>query len=117
MQRAYSKFSIWILVQEVLTKNGPPVNISSEATQGNAVESNYASQEFGSWGDLAGSPWLYNLFKKEKCTDGRIDPRLYWTLVTYEDEYNSDTGVKTRHIRMEIRVTTRYTKQISRRLL
>lgn len=72
-----------------------PVNISSEATQGNAVESNYASQEFGSWGDLAGSPWLYNLFKKEKCTDGRLDPRLYWTLVTYEDEYNSDTGVKT----------------------
>ncbi|GET26376.1 RagB/SusD family nutrient uptake outer membrane protein [Prolixibacter sp. NT017] len=72
-----------------------PVNISSEATQGNAVESNYASQVFGSWGDLAGSPWLYNLFKKEKCTDGRLDPRLYWTLVTYEDEYNSDTGVKT----------------------
>ena len=71
-----------------------PVNISSEATQGHAVESNYASQKFGSWGDLAGSPWLYNLFKKEKCTDGRLDPRLYWTLVTYEDEYNSDTGVK-----------------------
>ena len=48
-----------------------PVNISPEATQGHAVESNYASQEMGSWGDLAGSPWLYNLFKKEKCTDGR----------------------------------------------
>jgi len=72
-----------------------PVNISSEATQGHAVESNYASQELGSWGDLAGAPWLYNLFKKENCTDGRLDPRLYWTLVTYEPEYSSYTGIKT----------------------
>jgi len=59
------------------------------------VESNYASQQLGSWGDLAGSPWLYNLFKKESSTDGRIDPRLYWTLVTYEDAYSSYTGQKT----------------------
>ncbi|SFE27517.1 RagB/SusD family nutrient uptake outer membrane protein [Thermophagus xiamenensis] len=72
-----------------------PINISPEATQGHAIESNYASQEMGSWGDLAGSPWLYNLFKKERCTDGRLDPRLYWTLVTYEEEYNSYTGLKT----------------------
>lgn len=72
-----------------------PVNISSEATQGHAVESNYASQEMGSWGDLAGSPWLYNLFKKENCTDGRLDPRLYWTLVSYESEYDTYKGIKT----------------------
>ena len=72
-----------------------PVNISSEATQGHAVESNYASQELGSWGDLAGSPWLYNLFKKENCTDSRLDPRLYWTLVTFENEYSSYTNLKT----------------------
>ncbi len=72
-----------------------PVNISSEATQGHAVESNYASQELGSWGDLAGSPWLYNLFKKENCTDDRLDPRLYWTLVTYETEYNVYTDLST----------------------
>ena len=72
-----------------------PVNISSEATQGHAVESNYASQELGSWGDLAGSPWLYNLFRKENSTDGRLDPRLYWTLVTYESEYNTYKGLKT----------------------
>lgn len=72
-----------------------PVNISSEATQGHAVESNFASQELGSWGDLAGAPWLYNLFKKEKCTDNRLDPRLYWTLVTYEDEYSNYTDLKT----------------------
>ncbi|MBN1185325.1 MAG: RagB/SusD family nutrient uptake outer membrane protein [Bacteroidales bacterium] len=72
-----------------------PVNISPDATQGHAVESNYASQEMGSWGDLAGAPWLYNLFLKENCTDGRLDPRLYWTLVTYEDEYDTYTGLKT----------------------
>ncbi len=71
-----------------------PVNISPDATQGQAVESNYASQQLGSWGDLAGSPWLYNLFKKENCTDGRLDPRLYWTLVTYESEYSNYTGIK-----------------------
>jgi SusD family. len=72
-----------------------PVNISSQATQGHAVESNYASQQLGSWGDLAGSPWLYNLFKKENSTDGRLDPRLYWTLVTFESEYSSYKGAKT----------------------
>ena len=72
-----------------------PVNISSQATQGHAVESNYASQALGSWGDLAGAPWLYNLFRKENSTDGRLDPRLYWTLVTFEDEYNGYTGAKT----------------------
>lgn len=72
-----------------------PVNISRNATQGHAVESNFASQELGSWGDLAGSPWLYNLFKEEKSTDGRLDPRLYWTLVTYEPEYNNYNGINT----------------------
>jgi len=69
-----------------------PVNISSNATQGHAVESNYGSQELGSWGDLAASPWLYNLFKAERCTDGTLDPRLFWTIVTYEPEYNAYTG-------------------------
>jgi len=72
-----------------------PVNISSNATQGHAVESNYASQELGSWGDLAVSPWLYNLYKAEKCTDGRLDPRLYWTAASYEAEYDTYNGVKT----------------------
>jgi hypothetical protein len=72
-----------------------PVNISAQATQGHAVESNYASQQLGSWGDLAGSPWLYNLFRAENCTDGRLDPRLYWTLVTFEPEYDSYNGLIT----------------------
>ncbi len=72
-----------------------PVNISSQATQGHSVESNYGSQELGSWGDLAGAPWLYNLFRKENSTDGRLDPRLYWTLVTFEPEYSGYNGLKT----------------------
>lgn len=72
-----------------------PVNISPNASQGHAVESNYASQALGSWGDLAMSPWLYNLFKAERCTDGTLDPRLYWTAVTYEPEYSTYTGLKT----------------------
>lgn len=72
-----------------------PVNISSNATQGHAVESNYGSQQLGSWGDLAVSPWLYNLFKAEKCTDGTLDPRLYWTVMSYELEYSTYTGLKT----------------------
>ena len=72
-----------------------PVNISSNATQGHAVESNYGSGPLGSWGDLAASPWLYNLFKAETCTDGTLDPRLYWTIVTYEPEYSTYTGLHT----------------------
>ncbi len=72
-----------------------PVNISSNASQGHAVESNYGSQSLGSWGDLAISPWLYNLFKAERCTDNTLDPRLYWTAVTYEPEYSVYTGAIT----------------------
>lgn len=70
-------------------------NLNSDATQGHAIESNFASQDFGSWGDIAGSNWLYNLFKEEKSTDGFLDPRLYWTLVTYEEEYDAVTGKPT----------------------
>lgn len=72
-----------------------PVNISSNASQGHAVESNCGPAAFGSWADLAVSPWLYDLFKAERCTDGTLDPRLYWTLASYEPEYDSYTGAKT----------------------
>lgn len=72
-----------------------PVNISSNATQGHAVESNYAPTAFGSWADLSVSPWLYNLFKAERCEDGRLDPRLYWTVASYEPEYDNYTDGRT----------------------
>ena len=72
-----------------------PVNISSNATQGHALEANFGPGTFGGWGDVAMSNWLYNLYKAETCTDGRLDPRLYWTAATYEPEYSSYTDVKT----------------------
>ncbi len=70
-----------------------PVNISSNATQGHALEANFGPGSLGGWGDVSMSNWLYNLFKAEKCTDGRLDPRLYWTAITYEPEYDTYTGV------------------------
>ena len=64
-----------------------PVNTSSNATQGSAIESNYAPGDYGGWADISASPWLYNLFKSEKTTKGTLDPRLYWTIGTYEDDW------------------------------
>lgn len=64
-----------------------PVNTSPNATQGHAVESNLAPGDFSGWADLAASPWLYQLFKAERTKDGGLDPRLYWTLGTYETEW------------------------------
>ncbi len=65
-----------------------PVNVSANASQGHAVETNFAPGDFGGWADLSASPWLYNLFKEERTTAGKLDPRLYWTLGTYESEWN-----------------------------
>lgn len=64
-----------------------PVNTSPNATQGHAIESNYGPGDFGGWADLSASPWLYQLFKSEKTTSGSLDPRLYWTIGTYEPEW------------------------------
>lgn len=64
-----------------------PVNTSANATQGHAIESNFAAGSFGGWADISGSTWLYNLFKAEKTKDGKLDPRLYWTLGTYETDW------------------------------
>ena len=65
-----------------------PVNTSPTATQGHAIESNYGPGDCGGWADLSASPWLYNLFKAEKTTSGSLDPRLYWTIGTYEPEWD-----------------------------
>ncbi len=64
-----------------------PVNTSAYATQGSAIESNYGPGDVGGWADLSASPWLYQLFKSERTTDGSLDPRLYWTIGTYEPEW------------------------------
>ncbi len=65
-----------------------PVNTSVNATNGNAVETYQCPGQFSGWADAAASPWLYNLFKKERTTSGSLDPRLYWTLGTYEPEWD-----------------------------
>ena len=64
-----------------------PVNTSPNATQGSAIESNFGPGDCGGWADLSASPWLYNLFKQERTTSGSLDPRLYWTIGTYEPEW------------------------------
>ena len=65
-----------------------PVNTSANATQGHAIESNFGPGDFGGWADLSASPWLYNLFKAERTVNGSLDPRLYWTIGTYEPEWD-----------------------------
>ena len=64
-----------------------PVNTSPNATQGSAIESNFAPGDFGGWGDISASPWLYQLFKQERTKAGKLDPRLYWTIGTYETDW------------------------------
>lgn len=66
-----------------------PVNTSANATQGHAIESNFGPGDFGGWADLSASPWLYQLFKKERTKTGSLDPRLYWTIGTYEQEWEN----------------------------
>ena len=65
-----------------------PVNTSANATQGHAIESNYGPGDCGGWADISASPWLYNLFKAERTTTGTLDPRLYWTIGTYEPDWD-----------------------------
>ena len=65
-----------------------PVNTSPNATQGHAIESNFGPGDCGGWADLSASPWLYQLFKAEKTTSGKLDPRLYWTIGTYETDWD-----------------------------
>lgn len=64
-----------------------PVNTSPNATQGSAIESNFAPGDCGGWADISASPWLYQLFKQERTKAGKLDPRLYWTIGTYETDW------------------------------
>jgi hypothetical protein len=65
-----------------------PVNTTPNATQGSAIESNFGPGDFGGWADISASNWLYDLFKAEKTVEGKLDPRLYWTIGTYEDDWD-----------------------------
>jgi hypothetical protein len=68
-----------------------PVNVSYEAaSQGHALEANFGPASAGSWQDLSAAPWLYFLFKDgDKTKDGKLDPRLYWTIGTYETDWET----------------------------
>ena len=63
------------------------LDTSPNATQGSAIESNFAPGRYGGWADISASPWLYQLFKQERTTAGKLDPRLYWTIGTYEADW------------------------------
>lgn len=67
-----------------------PVNTSTNATQGSAIESNCGPGAYGGWADLSASPWLYQLFKQERTKSGKLDPRLYWTIGTYETDWDNN---------------------------
>ena len=69
-----------------------PVNNSKSATQGQAIETVFANADAGGWNDLAAQPWLYQTFKSQKQINGNPDPRLYWTLASYEPEYDNMDG-------------------------
>lgn len=69
------------------TDEWTPVNVSKDASQGHAVESNFGPENANSWQDISAAPWLYQLFKAERTTDNSLDPRLYWTIGTYEPEW------------------------------
>ena len=60
-------------------------------TQGCALDFPYGMTQYGAWGDIHPTQWLYSEFKKERCKDGKLDPRLYWTIVSYEPEYDTYT--------------------------
>lgn len=91
-----------------------PVNVSSNATNGHAIESNFAPAYFGGWADLSMAPWLYNLFKSETCTDGTLDPRLYWTSSAYEPDYNFYKGARTAaYPNGDVRENVVYMKEIT----
>lgn len=69
-----------------------PVNNSKSATQGHALETVFANGDANGWNDLGAQPWLYQTFKSQKQINGNPDPRLYWTLASYEPEYDNMEG-------------------------
>lgn len=66
-----------------------PVNNSKSSSQGHALETVFSNGDVGGWNDLASTPWLYQTFKSQKTKAGTVDPRLYWTLASYEEDYNT----------------------------
>lgn len=64
---------------------------SSSWKQASSLDYPYGMTAYGAWGDFHPTQWLYSEFKQERCKDGKLDPRLYWTIVSYEPEYDTYT--------------------------
>jgi hypothetical protein len=62
---------------------------SSSWKQASSLDYPYGTVAFGAWEDFHPTQWLYSEFKQERCKDGKLDPRLYWTIVSYESEYDT----------------------------
>ena len=93
-----------------------PVNNSKSSSQGQALETVFSGGDFGGgWNDLGSTPWLYQTFKSQKTKDGTVDPRLYWTLISYEPDYDNMPGFENKAYTLPVtkHVTTGAHKGIS----
>lgn len=93
-----------------------PVNNSKSSSQGQALETVFSGGDFGGgWNDLGATPWLYQTFKSQKTKNGTVDPRLYWTLISYEPDYDNMDGFENKAYTLPVtkHVTTGAHKGIS----
>lgn len=83
-----------------------PNNNSKSSSQGQALETVFSGGKYGGgWNDLACTPWLYLTFKSQKTTAGTVDPRLYWTLITYEPDYDNMDGFENKAYTLPVKYT------------
>ncbi|MBQ1885234.1 MAG: RagB/SusD family nutrient uptake outer membrane protein, partial [Bacteroidales bacterium] len=82
-------------------------NNSKSSTQGQALETVFGNGDILGWNDLAATPWLYQTFKSQTTKNGTVDPRLYWTLISYEDDYNTMNGFENKAF------TVKYNKHVT----
>ncbi|MBO4244702.1 MAG: RagB/SusD family nutrient uptake outer membrane protein [Bacteroidales bacterium] len=92
-----------------------PTNNTKSSTQGHALETVFGNGDVLGWNDLASTPWLYQTFKSQRTKDGTVDPRLYWTLISYEDDYKQMPGLANKAFTVDYseHVTTGSRKGIS----
>ena len=64
---------------------GNPVANWRQAT---GVNYNYGISNFTGWEDFECTKWFNDEFYKERCVDGKLDPRLYYSVVYNEPEYD-----------------------------
>lgn len=65
---------------------GNPVANWRQAT---GINYNYGISNFTAWEDFECTKWFNDEFYKERCVDGKLDPRLYYSVVFNEPEYDT----------------------------